>query len=238
MIILSLFSYNEDTGLYQLLNRRGKPVKDAYWTEKPKLRSGLFLICESKLFTVLGDEVDLTDMHHSRIINIINFWIIVQCDNHLAIARLESVGLKFRVKCITAVKEIGYLSYDGCVIKINNDWEIYNYSFGTLTVDDTKPIVSFTSEQIVSLLLSGFSTEYLSYLAISNNDALLAREISMYSTMSYWNKANEEFIDIINKISSLVDQYSPDRIGQIMGLRPYVITVLQQYMSIRDFLSE
>lgn len=231
---MSLFYHNPDDDTYQLLNKRGKLVNGVIWESEPQILSGVFLICKNKLYTVLGEPVG--DFNADYILNIINFWVYYIRDGISYIARLEPMGLKFKAKAETPVQDVGYLSYDGCVVMQNGEWVIYNYSFGTLIEDKTIPDVDITSDVVVTLLQKGFTTSYLTYLSQNNGDELLQQTLMLYDTNDIWRQTNIDFIKMLKKLSELTETYTVEQIGNVIGLKSYVVSVIMQYLEIKDFL--
>lgn len=235
MKTLNIFEVEENPNgeiTYYLVNKRGKRVDDAEWGDKPDLQSGVFLATNRKIFTVIGDEVK--NFVADKIYGIINFWVYYRIGSQDFIARLEPLGLKFRVKAQTSVTQVGYLSYDGCVIKEDNNWNIYNYSFGTLIIDDRKPDVSLTPDKIENLIKAGFTKEYLITLT---DDMRIKSCIARYTTMKLWQQSNRDFCEIVAKFSNLIQEYSAEKIGNTLGLRPYIVTVISQYLEINNFIN-
>lgn len=235
MEILNVFEFKEEEGIYYLLNRKGKRVPNAEWSMSPMLQSGVFLATYDKVFTVLGDEVK--NLEADEIYAIINFWAYYRRGAQKYIARLEPLGLKFRIKVETPVEEVGFLSHDGCVIKNNGGWEIYNYDFGTLMHDNTIPDVNLTVDKVTDLLKKGFTAEYLTYLAQNNDDTAVIDVLSFANTLAAWEKTNHDFCKVIIKLSELIGDYSAEEIGSILGLKPYIISVITQYLEINNFVS-
>lgn len=233
METLNIFEYEDET--YYLVNKRGRRVPGAEWVARPRLQSGVFLATSDKLFTVLGDEVKL---NASEILAIINFWVYYRKGPQRYIARLEPLGLKFRIKVETAVDDVGFLSHEGCVVLVNSEWLIYNYDFGTLIQDSTVPDVQITVPKIWDLLKKGFTEPYLLHLAKDTLDMTLVRALNEGKTDAAWDAANEDFHKIIIKLSELIDDYSAEEIGSILGLKTYIVSVIAQYLEIYDFVSE
>lgn len=218
---------------YYLVNKKGRRVDGAVWDKYPQLQSGVFLTTKTKIFTVLGDEVK--SFVADEIYCIINFWIYYKRDRQKYIARLEPLGLKFRYRAETPVSKLGYLSYDGCVFKNGGSWEIYTYSFGVLTIDERIPNVTVTRDKIKDIIKSGFSTDYLMTLT---SDPYVMREIRQYDTMDMWKESNDDFTSIVSKLSTLTKEYSAEKIGSVLGLRPYIVSVVTQYLEINNFIGK
>ncbi len=235
METLSVFEYNDEDGIYYLVNKRGRRIPDAEWTTRPRLQSGVFLATYNKVFTVLGDEVK--SLNADEVFAIINFWVYYRRGGQRFIARLEPLGLKFRIKVETPVDDVGFLSHEGCVIQSEGEWLIYTYDFGTLIQDESVPDVQITVSKVNELLKKGFSERYLSYLVQDTNDMTLINTLSHGNTFTAWESANEDFHKIIVKLSELIGDYSAEEIGSILGLKPYIVSVITQYLEIYNFVS-
>lgn len=235
METLNVFEYDEEAELYYLINKRGKRVPYAEWAACPRLQSGVFLVTYDKVFTVLGDEVK--SLEADEVFAIINFWVYYRKGGQKYIARLEPLGLKFRIKVETPVDEVGFLSHEGCVIQNNGEWEIYNYDFGTLIRDTTVPDVSVTANKVNDLLKKGFTAKYLMYLVQDIGDTAVLGLLEYANTLGAWEKANQDFYRVIVKLSELIGDYSAEEIGSILGLKPYIVSVITQYLEINNFVS-
>lgn len=233
---MNLFFHDEEEeDKYYLLNKRGKRVDGAVWDNEPLLQSGVFLICSNKLYTVLGDVIK--DFEADYIYVIINFWVYYKRDGVCYIARLEPIGIKFKLRAETPVEDVGFLSYDGCVVMQGGQWVIYTYSYGCLTEDKTVPDVIVTSDRVIQLLQKGFSTHYLSYLARFDDDIKVKQMLTIYNTFDVWKQTNMDFVKIIKKLSELTGDYSVEQIGSIIGLKSYIVSVIMQYLEIKDFVN-
>lgn len=235
METLRIFEQDEDGIYYFLVNKRGVRVPDAVWDYCPKLQSGVFLATTDKVFTVLGDQIK--NLVADQIFAIINFWVYYRRGSQKYIARLEPLGLKFRIKVETPVEDVGFLSHDGCVIWDGAEWIIYNYDFGTLIVDETLPDVQITKAKVYELLKKGFSERYLLHLVGNTDDISLKELLSCGKTFLAWEDANQDFHKVVVKLSELIDEYSADQIGSILGLKPYIVSVITQYLEIYNFVS-
>lgn len=237
MTSLNIFECEEDLATnaktYHLVNKRGRRVEGAQWTEEPTLQSGVFLTTDNQVFTVLGDTVKL---EADKVYAIINFWVYYCRNGQDYVARLEPLGLKFRLKVEKPVESVGYLSHDGCVIMENSVWNIYNYSFNTLILDNTVPQVSVTHDKVYDILKMGFTVDYLKYL-VGTDDTVTLDSINKYDTLSAWKDSNKDFNKVVVKLSEVMDKYSPEQLGSILGLKSYIISVLIQYLEIYDFVS-
>lgn len=234
METLNVFEHDEETGFVYLVNRRGKRVPGAEWTQTPRLQSGVFLATYDKVFTVLGDEVN--KLETDEVYAIINFWVYYRRGGQRYIARLEPLGLKFRVKAETPVEDVGFLSHEGCVIQSNGEWEIYNYAFGTLQRDVTVPDVQLSASQVYELLKKGFTDKYLIYLASMKSDMSSIQALSSANTLSAWEDANKDLYTVIVRLSELIGEYSAEQLGTILGLKPYIISIIMQYLEINNFI--
>lgn len=232
---MSLFFHDEEEEKYYLLSKRGKRVDGAVWDNEPLIQSGVFLICGNKLYTVLGDIVK--DFEADIIHAIINFWVYYRRDGVDYVARLEPIGIKFKARAETQVEDVGFLSYDGCVVMQGGQWVIYTYSYGCLTEDKTIPDVTVTSDKIEALLQKGFTTHYLSYLVRFDDDIRTKQALTIYNTFEVWKRTNMDFVKIVRKLSELAGDYSAEQIGSIIGLKSYIVSVIMQYLEIKDFVN-
>lgn len=232
---LKIFEVDTEENVYYLLNKRGRRVPDAQWNTIPRLQSGVFIATKNKIFTVLGEEVK--GLEADTIFSIMNFWVYYERGEQKYISRLEPLGLKFRLKVETPIDEVGFLSHDGCVVKIDGRFIIYNYEFGTLIEDTTKPDVSF-GQDVTELLQLGFTVSYLRYLSNELGLGINLSNLTEYDTLCAWETANDDFTKIVMRLSEIMDSYTPSQLGQILGLRPYIISVITQYLEVNNFIAE
>jgi len=229
---LSVFVFNDDDEYYHLVDRRGREVKGAYWEEIPQILSGVFVIKNSEVYTVIGDIVK--NLEADKVLNIINFWVYYIRDGKQYVSRLEPLGLKFKAKSEIEIEQIGFLSHNGCVVMQHGEWVIYQADFGVLTKDSSTPHVTITADSVINIIKKGFTTEYIKTL-VDENDYETLSVIKRVNVNELWSIANKDFINMIKKLYELTDTYSTERIGDSMGLKPHVVSVLMQYLEIKDF---
>lgn len=226
--------FKKEDDLVYLLDRAGRVVPNVQWSAEPKILSGIFVIghvdFKDIIYTVIGTPIKESSC--DRILSILNFWVVFTSDNQLYIGRLDARGLNYKLRVVTAVDAVGLLTYKGCTLKINGEWIVYNYDFGCLTEDPVAPRVVINAFEISDYIKKGFTPEYIEYLGKCNNTPVTLPHTLNQSQL--WQEANDEFLNVLDKLAELSEKYSPPEIGRILGLLPCVVSAMVSYLKLKD----
>lgn len=212
---------------FTLLNTYGKAT-EATWLSKPKVESYVFFRYRNKLFTILGDEIQLGA---DTIEALLNFWVVYTQKGQMKIGRLVSTGTKFKIEYTLDIEDYGLLASKGTVVKQHGVWVPFKFLNGL--VPDRKPSVSanFKNNLMMPLLKQGFTVSYLSALG---QEAGVDLTVDHEDQIREWAEVNKFDTKILKSVSEILKKQYP--IAQILvklDISRSVLTVLQYYSRVK-----
>ena len=216
-----------------LVDKRGKVVEGVQWDTPPKILSGAFIIGKSHgkmlLYTVLGEPVKNAEF--DDVLVILNFWIVYIKHGVKYIARLEPNGMEFSLFSEMRIDDYGFLGCGGCAVNIDGEWIIFKHGAKSVTEDIIPSDVKLQNTHLDALVKQGFTVRYLQYLASVQSVHI---DTANLDDVKLFARSNEELLDVLLRVTTVVGEYSPDEVGSMLGLNGYIITALKLYYRLKD----